>query len=103
MLLLTTLALLLTGLGLFATSQASLRRRLGAPALSCAGRIHRRLPAAALLVAAAWPAVAALGPGLGVIFWLTAMGLAGLLIAAVGGHRVSHRMRRLRRTSGQAR
>lgn len=100
--LLVTLALLLAGLGLFATSQAALRRRLGAPALSRAGRAGRRLPGAALLAAATWPAVTALGPGLGSVFWLGAMGLAGLLVAALSGQRVYRRMQRQRRSSAPA-
>lgn len=96
---LLTLALLAGGLAVFASTQASERRRHGAPKLSDRRLAWRRAIGTILLTLALIASVADLGVGFGLVYWTLALGGVGLTLAIgqgivadrAGLHRGRHR------------
>lgn len=81
------LSLLLAAAGMAALSavQSSERRRRGLSALSPAARRWRQGLGSVCIAGSLGAAVAALGLGLGIVYWVSAIGLSGLGLACGKG------------------
>ncbi|MES1943869.1 hypothetical protein PC39_07139 [Salinisphaera sp. PC39] len=82
---LLSLLLAAAGMAALAAVQRSERRRRGLPPLSPWARRLRQVGGSACIAGSLAAAVAALGPDLGIVYWVAAVGLAGLGLACGKG------------------